>query len=175
MQSHLVSVVIKLIRVGGCKGQKTTNSVKSFVILLISLLTTDLVRSWLDDQNTWCTSKAADRSLHPLGMCSYLRGKVVHGAGVVMWLLYRGWVWQNRIYEHCRGGRSFFCPSDHIWCPLSSCSYTPVCVCERECVQRWKGVKATLDVNCSSRCQTHCSAIPHVTNNSAPLIINKNA
>lgn len=42
MQSHIVSVVIKLIRVGECKGQKTTNSVKSFVILSISLLTTDL-------------------------------------------------------------------------------------------------------------------------------------
>lgn len=42
MQSHSVSVVIKLIRVGECKGQKTTNSVKSFVILSISLLTTDL-------------------------------------------------------------------------------------------------------------------------------------
>lgn len=42
MQSHIVNVVIKLIRVGECKGQKTTNSVKSFVILSISLLTTDL-------------------------------------------------------------------------------------------------------------------------------------
>lgn len=50
MQSHIVNVVIKLIRVGECKGQKTTNSVKSFVILFffffiilsISLLTTDL-------------------------------------------------------------------------------------------------------------------------------------
>lgn len=39
MQSHIVNVVIKLIRVGECKGQK---SVKSFVILSISLLTTDL-------------------------------------------------------------------------------------------------------------------------------------
>lgn len=42
MQSHIVNVVIQLIRVGECKGQKTTNSVKSFVILSISLLTTDL-------------------------------------------------------------------------------------------------------------------------------------
>lgn len=42
MQSHIVNVVIKLIRVGDCKGQKTTNSVKSFVILSISLLTSDL-------------------------------------------------------------------------------------------------------------------------------------
>lgn len=100
-----------------------------------------------------------------------LEGKVVDGAGVAMWLLHPGWAersshWQTRIDEHCRGGSSYFCLSDHMPCPVS----VSTSVCTAECVsQGERGENKQISV------YSVMSNSPHVIHYSNALIITEHA